>query len=83
MNREELDLHTQDVELQEALAAAKQAHADKPTDKTRANLQDAKVAIREFRQKWRSVREAFAGTATDGDAVATPDTTRATTSARS
>ena len=83
MNREELDLHAQELDLIDALTAAKEAHRADPTDTTRAKLAEAKHAIRAFREDWRSIRDAFAPTPADGDAVAQPTTVHAATKVRS
>jgi hypothetical protein len=83
MNREELDLHRQELDLLDALTAAKEAHRAKPSDDTRAALNEAKQAIRAFRAEWRSIRDAFAGKPTDGDGVAQPTTIKADTKVRS
>lgn len=76
MNREELALETEHLDLLDALAAAKEAHRTKPTDKTKAALDDAKAAIGAFRLKWRTVREAFKPPPGPGDGVATPATVK-------
>lgn len=83
MNRDELDLHREHLDLTDALAAAKQAHRTNPTDDTRTDLASAKAAIREFREHWRTIRAAFAPTPGEGDAVAEPATVQAATKVRS
>jgi hypothetical protein len=74
MNRDEIALESEHLDLLEALTAAKEAHRDQPTDATRAALADAKSAIRAFREQWRSIRAAFAGAPAEGDGIATPAT---------
>jgi hypothetical protein len=64
MNRDELALETEHLDLLDRLAAAK-AGGD------RAELTAAKRAVVEFRQFWRGVRDA---TATASEGTATPET---------
>lgn len=74
MNREEIALETEHLDLLDALAAAKEAHRSSPTDATAAALNAAKQTLFEFRQKWRGIREAFAVAPAEGDGVARPAT---------
>jgi hypothetical protein len=67
MNRDELALETEHLDLLDRLAAAK-AGGD------RAELAAAKAEIRAFREKWRTVRAAFKA-AEEG--TATPETVKA------
>lgn len=66
MNREELALETEHLDLLDRLSKAK-AGGD------RDELRAAKVAIQEFRFKWRTIRAAFAS---PEEGTATPDTLR-------
>lgn len=79
MNREELALETEHLDLLEALTAAKAAHRSAPSDDTRAALHEAKQAIAAFRAHWRGVRDEFAAPPADGDAAATPTTIKTKT----
>jgi hypothetical protein len=76
MNRDELDLEREHLDLLDALDAAKQAHRAKPTDKTKAALLQAKTDIQTFRGHWRTVRAAF--NPTPGTGVAAPETIQRT-----
>lgn len=69
MNRAELDLEREHLDLLDELAAAKESG-------DRQRRHDAAQAITAFRIKWRTIREAFA-TPTPG--VATPATVNAGT----
>ena len=59
MNREELKLENDHLDLLDALAAAKAAYRDQPTADNKATLEAAKLALLEFRTYWREVRTAF------------------------
>jgi hypothetical protein len=77
--REELDMLTQHVETTEELIAAKAAFRDAPTPENLARMQAAKAAARELTTYWRSIREVFRPTVTDGDGVARVETVTAKT----
>jgi hypothetical protein len=72
MNRDELALETEHLDLLDRLAAAK-VGGDK------AELAAAKAAIHEFRAKWRTVRAAFKA-AEEG--TATPETVTASSAVK-
>lgn len=71
MTREELELHAKWLDLKERYIAAKQA--DRDSDECKA----AKAEMSAFRRYWREIREAFADEPGKGDAVAAPETIRA------
>ncbi len=83
MNRDEIALESEHLDLLEALTAAKEAHRAAPSDETRAALADAKSAVVAFRAEWRGIRDAFKGAPADGDAVAQPAVIKAATKVRS
>ncbi len=74
MNRDEIALESEHLDLLEALTAAKEAHRTAPSDETRAALADAKSAIRAFREQWRGIRTAFKTAPAEGDGIAEPAT---------
>lgn len=77
MNREELELHDQHLKVTEELIAAKQAHRDKPTEKTAARVNAAKTNAREFTDRWRGIRSYFKAAAAEGVATVETITTKA------
>lgn len=82
MNREELKLTEEWLDLQESYQALKERRMD-PDDDLTVDDEEWQAKVREldeFRTKWRQVREAFSQPPAeeDADAVATPQAIEAT-----
>lgn len=75
MNREELALEQQHLDLTEALDAAKANYNGEEIGPTQKALKDAEWALTDFRMKWRDVRTAFAQASEipEGHGVAQPE----------
>jgi len=81
VNREELELETEHLNLMEALDEAKANYNGEEIGPSQKALKDAEWAVAEFNIKWRTVRDAFhpRDDAAAPDGVATPESVSVST----